>query len=132
MADNCLRVDDDSSEVSQIEALADLSIVRDLEVVLPGELIESRIPDLEQELVEQSSYSVILGDLVIVISDPSHRADIAKLRGRTALFKIACIDVLKTAGVARVSEQISVYYVLKLVSHARSSFLSFTRKFYIF
>ena len=43
MSDNALRVNDDASEMCKIEALADISVIRDLEVIFTAQSVESVI-----------------------------------------------------------------------------------------
>ena len=117
MSDNALRVNDDASEMCKIEALADISVIRDLEVIFTAQSVESVIAYAELELIELLPDSVILLDLVSIITRTSHYADIAEFRGRSALFEIACINILVASCITGVSEQIGIYNVFKFISH---------------
>ena len=50
MSDNALRVNDDTAEMRKIEALADISVIRDLEMILTAQPVESVIADSELKL----------------------------------------------------------------------------------
>jgi hypothetical protein len=117
MADDALGVNDYTSEMREIEALADIRIVRDLEVILAAELIESVIAYSELDLIELLPDAVESVDLVSIKTRTSHYADVAELRGRSSLFKIAGIDILVSACITGVSEQIGIDYVFKFIGH---------------
>ena len=122
VAYNTLRVNDDTSEVRKIEALADLCIVWDLEMLFTAQSFESEIADTELELIKLFPETVILLDLVSIITCTSHYTDIAELWRRSSLFKIACVNVLITTRITGVSEQIGIYNVFKFIGHKCTSF----------
>ena len=117
MSDDALGVDDDTSEMRKIESLADIRIVRYLEMILTAQLVESVIAYGELNLVELLPYAVKSVDLVSIEPRASHNADIAEFRGRSSLFEIACVDVLIAACITGVSEQIGIDYVFKFICH---------------
>ena len=117
MSDDALGVDDDTSEMRKIESLADIRIVRYLEMILTAQLVESVIAYGELDLVELLPYAVKSVDLVSIEPRASHNADIAEFRGRSSLFEIACVDVLIAACITGVSEQIGIDYVFKFIGH---------------
>ena len=81
MADNALRVDDYTPEMRQIKAFADLGIVRNLEMILAAQSVESEVSYCELDLIELFLDAVSLFDLVSIITRTSHYADIAEFRG---------------------------------------------------
>ena len=101
----------------QIEALADISVIRDLEMIFAAQSVQPVIAYAELKLIELLPYAVILLDLVSIITRTSHYADIAEFRRRSALFEIACINILVASCITGVSEQIGIYNVFKFISH---------------
>ena len=81
VADNALRVDDYTAEMRQIKAFADLGIVRDLEMILAAQSVESEVSYCKLDLIELFLDAVPLFDLVSIVTRTSHDADIAELRG---------------------------------------------------
>ena len=110
-------MNDDTSEMGKIKTLADISVIRDLEMILAAQSVESVIADSELDLVDLLPYPVILLDLVSIVTGTSHNAYVAELRRRSSLFEIACVDVLVAACITGVSEQIGIDYVFKFISH---------------
>ena len=118
MADNALRVDDDTAEMGKIETLADVGVIRYLEMILTAQSVEPVIVDCELDLRYLSAEPVILLDLVVIITGAAHNADIAELRGRPSLLEIAGVDILITSGISGVPEQVGIYDVFEFISHA--------------
>ena len=68
MADNTLRVDDNTAEMCKIKALANIRVIRDLEMILTAQSVESVIADAKLQLIELLPYAVILLDLIGIIN----------------------------------------------------------------
>ena len=81
MADNALRVDDYTAEMRKIKALADIRVIRDLEMILTAQSVESEISYCKLNLIELFLDAVPLLDLVSIVTRTSHYADIAEFRG---------------------------------------------------
>ena len=111
-------MDDDTSEMRKIEALADIRIVRDLEMIFAAQSVESHICDMKFYLCDLPSDTVVFLDLIVVIAGTAHDADIAELRGRPSLLEIAGVDILITSGISGVPEQVGIYDVFEFISHA--------------
>ena len=88
-----------------------------MEVILAAELVEPVIAYCELDLVDLLPDAVKSVDLVSIKTRTSHYADVAEFRGRSSLFKIAGVDILVSACITGVSEQIGIDYVFKFIGH---------------
>ncbi|MBQ1247724.1 MAG: hypothetical protein IIX95_06780 [Clostridiales bacterium] len=65
----------------EVIAFADLGIVRNLEMILAAQSVESEVSYCELDLIELFLDAIPLFDLVSIITRTSHYADIAEFRG---------------------------------------------------
>ena len=115
-----LGVDDDTSEMREIKTLADIRIIGDLEMILTAQFVEPVIVNGELDLRYLSADTVILLNLVIIVTGTAHNADVTEFRAGPSLLQIAGIDVLVTSGIAGVPEQVGIYDVLEFICHSVS------------
>ena len=109
MSDHRLRVNDDTSEVRDIEAFVDLRLIRDLEVVFSGLPVEGMTTEPQAELVEiVLEITDLRLRLEIVVIAMTEITDEVELRARHHLFDISKKDVLVAPGIARIPEQIAI------------------------
>jgi hypothetical protein len=81
MSDNALRVDDDTAEMRKIKAFADIRVIRDLEMILAAQSVESPVVYVELDLGKFSSETVIFLDLIVIVAGTAHYADVAEFGG---------------------------------------------------
>ena len=113
-------MDDDTAEMGKIETLADVGVIRDLEMIFSAQSVEPVIVDCELDLRYLPADPVKPLDLVIIVTGAAHNADITELRGRTPLLEVAGINILIASGISGIPEQIRIYDVLEFICHSVS------------
>ena len=114
---NGLGVDNDSTEVGKIESLTDIGVIRDLEMIFPGEPVKPEVEELELAGIHELIETVVSAHLVVVEPCTTHSTDVIEFGTAHQFLKIRCIYLLGTTGISRVPEQVGIDDVLELIVH---------------
>ena len=119
ITDDRLRVNDDTTKVGQVKALADLGVIRDLDVIFTGETVQVHVEELELKLVKLLPPAVIPLGLTIVVLCTPQSTDITELRAGSDLFDVCQKNAVMASLISCITIQIAIDDVLQFVIHAK-------------
>lgn len=119
IADDRLRMDDDTAEMGKIKTLADLCVIRDLNVIFTGETVQIHVEELKLKLVKLLPPAVISLSLTIVVLCTPQSTDITELRAGSDLFYVCQKNPVMASLISCITIQIAIDDVLQFVIHAK-------------
>ena len=119
IADDRLRVNDDTTEVRKVKTLADLGVIRDLNVIFTRQAVQIHVEELKLKLVKFLPPTVISLSLTIVVLSTPQSADITEFRAGSDLFYVCQKNAVMASLISCITIQIAIDDVLQFVIHAK-------------
>lgn len=112
-------MNDDTAEVRKVKTLADLGVIRDLDVIFTRQAVQIHVEELKLKLVKFLPPTVISLSLAIVVLSTPQSADITEFRAGSDLFYVCQKNAVMASLISCITIQIAIDDVLQFVIHAK-------------